>query len=140
MYPNPVERFNAVNDFHKSHLSSIKIPLCFDNHASTNLTGKVALLDVHFQSAKTITTVLNRFLPEALAANSEVWIVTGSGQHVGVGHQRRESGGVLSNAVKRYLEDHESEFGLEFRIGKDLSGGKNKVSGGAFLVRKSIST
>ncbi|KAL7456796.1 hypothetical protein ACHAWC_008555 [Mediolabrus comicus] len=140
MYPNPIERFNAVNAYHKPHLSTVKIPLCFDNHATNNSKGgKVALLDVHFQSAKTVIPVLNRFLPKAIAANNEVWIVTGSGQHVGVGHQRRESGGVLFNAVKKYLEEHEDELGLEFRIGKDTSGGKNKVSGGAFLVRKSIS-
>lgn len=140
MYPNPIERFNAVNAYHKPHLSTVKIPFCFDNHATNNSKGgKVALLDVHFQSAKTVTPVLNRFLPKAIAVNNEVWIVTGSGQHVGVGHQRRESGGVLFNAVKKYLEEHEDELGLEFRIGKDTSGGKNKVSGGAFLVRKSAS-
>eukprot|EP00984_Skeletonema_dohrnii_P009831 scaffold3785_cov101-Skeletonema_dohrnii-CCMP3373.AAC.7 len=134
---NPIERFNAVNDFHKAHLSTVKIPLCFESNGTKNSRGgKVALLDVHFQSAKTITPVLNRFLAKALSANSEVWIVTGSGQHVGVGHQRREGGGVLFNAVKRYLEEHEDDRGFEFRIGKDTSGGKNKVSGGAFLVRK----
>jgi len=65
-----------------------------------------------------------------------VWIITGSGHHVAVGHQRREGGGVLFNAVKRYLEDHEEEMEWEFRIGKDCSGGKNKTSGGALLVRK----
>ena len=62
--------------------------------------------------------------------------MTGSGHHVAVGHQRREGGGVLFNSVKRYLEDREEEMTLEFRIGKDTSGGKNKTSGGAFLVRK----
>lgn len=136
--PNPIDRFNAVNDYHKAHLSTVKIPLCFEssNGTVTSKGGKVALLDVHFQSAKTITTVLNHFLPKALSANSEVWLVTGSGQHVGVGHQRREGGGVLFNAVKRYLEEYEHEMRFEFRIGKDTSGGKNKVSGGAFLVRK----
>ena len=134
---NPIERFNAVNDYHKAHLSTVKIPLCFESSSTMNSrVGKVALLDVHFQSAKTVTPVLNRFLPKTLSANNEAWIVTGSGQHVGVGHQRREGGGVLFNAVKRYLEEHEDEMGLEFRIGKDTSGGKNKVSGGAFLVRK----
>jgi hypothetical protein len=134
---DPIERFNAVNDCHKAHLSTVNIPLCFDSNGKMNSSGgKVALLDVHFQSAKTITPVLNRFLPNALSSNNEVWIVTGSGQHVAVGHQRREVGGVLFNAVKRYLEEHEGEMGLEFRIGKDTSGGKNKVNGGAFLVRK----
>ncbi len=136
---DPIQRFNAVNDYHKEHLSSVQIPLCFESKSNGTVNsrgGKVALLDVHFQSAKTITPVLNHFLTRALSVNSEIWVITGSGQHVGVGHQRREGGGVLFNAVKRYLEEHEDEMGFEFRIGKDTSGGKNKVSGGAFLVRK----
>jgi len=142
LYPNPIERFNAVNQHHKSYLASVTIPKFFEdkgsNHSSRNKAkkGKVALLDVHFQSGKTITPVLNRFLTPALKRNDEVWVVTGSGHHVSVGHQRREGGGVLFNAVKRYLEDREEEMMLEFRIGKDTSGGKNKNSGGAFLVRK----
>ena len=158
LYPNPIERFKAVNNHHKSYLASVDIPLSFDNNSnnhnhnhnnnnrSTSPTtlfqqkGKVAVLDVHFQSAKTVTPVLNRFLVPALKKNYEVWIITGSGHHVAVGHQRREGGGVLFNAVKRYLEDHSEELALEFRIGKDTSGGKNKSSGGALLVRKAVAT
>ena len=144
LYPNPIERFKAVNNHHKSYLASVAIPLSFDNYningintgSSPNIKDKVAVLDVHFQSAKTIAPVLNRFLAPALKKNDEVWIITGSGHHVAVGHQRREGGGVLFNAVKRYLEEHEDELALEFRIGKDTSGGKNKSSGGALLVRK----
>lgn len=144
LFPNPIERFNAVNQHHKSYLSSVMIPLCFEKSGSNQShnegsKNKVTLLDVHFQSAKTITPVLNRFLSSALKKNDEVWIVTGSGNHVGVGHQRREGGGVLFNAVKRYLEDHEEDLPLEFRMGKDTSGGKNKSSGGAFLVRRRAS-
>eukprot|EP00581_Thalassiosira_minuscula_P001537 CAMPEP_0183736164 /NCGR_PEP_ID=MMETSP0737-20130205/48635_1 /TAXON_ID=385413 /ORGANISM="Thalassiosira miniscula, Strain CCMP1093" /LENGTH=555 /DNA_ID=CAMNT_0025970101 /DNA_START=144 /DNA_END=1811 /DNA_ORIENTATION=+ len=140
LYPNPIERFNAVNQHHKSYLASVSIPKCFEDAApnpnKAKIAGKVALLDVHFQSGKTITPVLNRFLTPALKKNDEVWVVTGSGNHVAVGHQRREGGGVLFNAVLRYLEEREAEMTLEFRIGKDTSGGKNKSSGGAFLVRK----
>jgi len=144
LFPNPIERFKAVNNHHKSYLASVTIPKYFENNTGSSQThrekskngGKVALLDVHFQSAKTITPVLNRFLVPALKKHDEAWIVTGSGHHVAVGHQRREGGGVLFNAVKRYLEDHEEEMALEFCVGKDTSGGKNKSSGGAFLVRK----
>lgn len=142
-YPNPIERFNSVNQHHKSYLASVTIPKCFEdadsdptNRDKSKSGGKVALLDVHFQSAKTITPVLNHFLNQALKCNDEVWVVTGSGHHVAVGHQRREGGGVLFNAVKKYLEEREKEMSLEFRIGKDTSGGKNKSSGGAFLVRR----
>ncbi len=149
LYPDPIDRFHAVNDFHKPYLANITIPLCFhiDNEDGSSTTtstssGKVALLDVHFQSAKTITTVLNHFLPSALKQNEEVWIITGSGHHVATGHQRRESGGVLFNAVKKYLEEKEENDNdggkddIEFRVGKDTSSGRNKISGGAFLVRK----
>eukprot|EP00578_Thalassiosira_sp_NH16_P010788 CAMPEP_0181121550 /NCGR_PEP_ID=MMETSP1071-20121207/24804_1 /TAXON_ID=35127 /ORGANISM="Thalassiosira sp., Strain NH16" /LENGTH=554 /DNA_ID=CAMNT_0023206389 /DNA_START=120 /DNA_END=1784 /DNA_ORIENTATION=- len=146
LFPNPIERFKAVNSHHKSYLASVTVPICFgDNYGSNQIrneksnkgSGKVALLDVHFQSAKTITPVLNRFLIPALKKNEEVWVVTGSGHHVAVGHQKREGGGVLFNAVKRYLEEREEDMAVEFRVGKDTSGGKNKCSGGAFLVRKS---
>jgi hypothetical protein len=142
LYPNAIERFKAVNNHHSSYLASVSIPLCFDSYRNNDNDiknkrgGKVALLDVHFQSAKTITPVLNRFLIPAVKKSDEVWIITGSGHHVTVGHQRREGGGVLFNAVKRYLEDHEEEMEWEFRVGKDCSGGKNKTSGGALLVRK----
>lgn len=164
LYPNPIERFKAVNNHHKSYLASVEIPLSFDtsnnsnnhNHSKNNSNnhksgstsptpsqqkGKVAVLDVHFQSAKTVTPVLNRFLIPALKKNDEVWIITGSGHHVAVGHQKREGGGVLFNAVKRYLEDQcDGINAIEFRIGKDTSGGKNKSSGGALLVRKVVGT
>jgi len=141
LYPNPIERFKAVNNHHKSYLASVTIPNYFDNNSGSSKnqgdkSNKVALLDVHFQSGKTITPVLNRFLVPALKKYDEAWIVTGSGNHVTVGHQRREGGGVLFNAVKQYLEDHEEEMSLEFCVGKDTSGGKNKSSGGAFLVRE----
>ena len=130
---DPIERFNQVNKFHQAHLSTVKIPSSFDcNSTNNSRDDRVTLLDVHFQSAKTIKPVLDYFLPRALSTNSEVWIVTGSGQHVGVGHQRRKDGGILFNAVKHYLEE---QHGLEFRVGKDMSGGRNKISGGAFLVR-----
>lgn len=143
LYPNPIERFNAVNQHHKPYLASVIIPRCFEDAATRPVksknngeNGKVALLDVHFQSGKTVAPVLDRFLRPALKRNDEVWVVTGSGHHVAAGHQRREGGGVLFNAVKRYLEDREDEMALEFRVGKDTSCGKNKSSGGAFLVRK----
>ncbi|KAL7526536.1 hypothetical protein ACHAXR_001530, partial [Thalassiosira sp. AJA248-18] len=30
LYPNPIERFNAVNNHHKSYLASVTIPKCFE--------------------------------------------------------------------------------------------------------------
>ena len=149
-YPDPIQRFNAVNDYHKSYLSNVKIPLCFDDDdddtdgfpssvRSRSSGGKVSLLDVHFQSKTTIRTVLDHFLVSSLRQNEEVWIITGSGHHVAKGHQKRESGGVLFNSVKEYLEELSElhDRNVEFRVGKDVSGGgrNSSVSGGAFLVR-----
>lgn len=144
-----MQRFIAVNNHHKSYLASVTIPKSCED-STTDSSDKsscysssrgVTLLDVHFQSAKTVVPVLDRFLPSALADNDEVWIITGSGHHVAVGHQRREdktaSGGVLYNAVRRYLEEREEDnnaVGWKFFLGKDTSGGKNTTSGGAFLV------
>lgn len=148
LYPDPIQRFIAVNDHHKTYLASVSIPKCFDATSSnfssinSNRGGKngenVTLLDVHFQSAKTVYPVLYRFLPQALKDNDEVWIITGSGSHIEAGHQRRgdKSGGVLFNAVKNFLLENEENMGMEYRVGKDTSGGKNAHSAGAFLVRK----
>ncbi|KAL7461651.1 hypothetical protein ACHAXS_002060 [Conticribra weissflogii] len=138
LYPDPIQRFIAVNGHHKSYLSTVTIPKSFDQDSANSRdsnNGSVALLDVHFQSAKTVSAILNEFLPPALTKNDEVWIITGSGHHVAVGHQRRETGGILFNAVKRYLEQQEEEMMLDFRIGKDARGG-NSSSFGAFLVRR----
>ena len=137
LYSNPMERFQAVNNHHKSYLASVTIPHCFDNTDNHCKGGKVTLIDCHFQSAKTIAPVLDRFLSVAVKKHDELWVVTGSGHHVAAGHQRRESGGVLFNAVMRYLEEREAlDKTFAFKVGKDTSGGRNKSSGGAFVVRK----
>mmetsp|Transcript_19767 Transcript_19767/g.46415 ORF Transcript_19767/g.46415 Transcript_19767/m.46415 type:complete len:512 (+) Transcript_19767:301-1836(+) len=137
-YPDPIERFVAVNAHHKTYLEGVTIPLSFNNHtdASTRRRkgGRVTLLDVHFQSANAINFVLDKFLHPALHKFDEVWIITGSGSHVGVGHQKRESGGVLYNAVQRYLAQQERDDSIEFRVGRYPAGGAR--SGGAFLVRR----
>lgn len=84
------------------------------------------VLDLHFQSMKTFPTVLNAILPGKLKDHSEVWIVTGTGNHVGRStHQK--SGGVLENAVIGWLESN----GYNFSRGKDKNG-----FGGALLVRR----
>ena len=136
-YPDPIKRFVAVNAHHKTYLAGVSIPLSFNNRtdASTQRRkgDRVTLLDVHFQSANAIKFVLDRFLRPALNKFDEVWIIAGSGSHVGVGHQKRESGGVLYNAVQRYLVQQERDNTLEFRVGKYPAGGAR--SGGAFVVR-----
>jgi hypothetical protein len=133
-HPDPIERFKAINQQHESHFASISIPTSLDG---SNPEGNVALLDVHFQSSKSIITVLNRFLPPALNQNEEVWIISGMGTHVEAGHQKRgnsQTGGVLFNSVKKYLMDKEATLGIEWRFGKEAVGAK--YANGSFLVRK----
>jgi len=141
LYPDPIDRFVAVNRHHTTVLKYRNIPLTLsrinNNDTTTDYNATaVTLLDVHFQSLNTVAIVLDQFLPPALSSHAEVWIVTGSGHHVGGGgsgsqgghnHQRREEGGVLFQAVRRYL----IEWDMAFWIGKDGVGN----FGGSFLVR-----
>lgn len=137
IYPDPIERFMAVNERHKSVLANRTIPRTFPNSGggdggisrSKRGGSGVALIDMHFQSAKTAEAVLDKFLTLALINHAECWIVTGSGHHVGSGHQKREERGVLFNVVRRYLDTNADT--LEHRIGKDGSGNR-----GAFVVRE----
>ena len=133
-HPNPIKRYNAINDQHKPYLASVTIPTSLQGSTPG---GTVALMDVHFQSAKSIITVLDRFLPLALDHSEEVWIISGLGTHIEAGHQKRgnaKTGGVLFNAVKKYLVEHEHEMGVEWRVGKEAAGAK--YANGSFLVRK----
>jgi len=120
LYPDPVARFIAVNEHHRQVLESRTIPTTL---ASPSDPPRVTLLDVHFQSARTVSEVLDEFLPKALDSHDEVWIVTGSGRHVAVGHQKKEKDGLLFNAVRRYL-DYLGRA-IDYRLGRD---------GGAIVV------
>jgi len=133
---DPIARFTTINERHATHLANIVIPTTLEGSTPG---GKVTLIDVHFQSAKSVVAVLNRFLPPALEESEEVWIIAGLGTHVEVGHQKRgnfKTGGVLFNSVKNYLFDNEEEMGIEWRYGKDGVGAKH--ANGSFLVSKNL--
>lgn len=133
-HPNPIERYVAINRQHESYLAGVNIPTSLEGSADG---GKVTLIDVHFQSAKSVITVLDQFLPTALNQNKEVWIIAGLGTHIEAGHQKRgnaKTGGVLFNAVKNYLMSNEGKMGVEWRLGKEAPGAK--YANGSFLVRK----
>ena len=75
------------------------------------------VLDLHFQSSKTFSVVLTEVLPVKLERNDKVWIVTGTGHHVGrKTHQK--GGGALESAVVKWL----TEQGYEFALGRDRNG------------------
>ena len=112
---DPIERYNAVNN-----------P---QNRAKQAAAGLPYVMDLHYQSVKTVPVVLASLLPQKLEESKlqqerGVWIVTGSGHHVNIqSHQKRN--GVLESAVLKWLQDE----GYEFFRGKDRNG-----HGGAIYV------
>lgn len=84
------------------------------------------VIDLHFQSTKTFPVVLVSVLPEKLAEFEEVWVVTGTGHHVG-SKTHQKGGGALERAVNAWL----TEEGYSFKAGRDRNG-----MGGAVLVKR----
>lgn len=87
----------------------------------------IAIMDLHFQSTKTFAVVLQKVLPDLLQHSSCVWIITGTGHHVG-SKTHQKGGGALESSVLQWLLDQ-----TEYRIfrGKDRNG-----QGGAILVKR----
>lgn len=90
------------------------------------------VIDLHFQSVKTFPIVLEIMLPLKLnksdsnADRHQVWIITGTGHHVG-SKTHQKGGGALESAVIAWLVDHN----YKFCRGKDKNG-----QGGALLVNR----
>jgi Smr domain len=86
------------------------------------------IIDLHFQSTKTFATVLEQILPQKLhtATDAGVWIITGTGHHVGT-KTHQKGGGALERSVIQWLQDE----GYSFAKGKDRNG-----LGGAILVKR----
>jgi len=115
---DPMERYRRVaqmNGAASRHGSNS------DHHAQHEI------IDLHFQSTKTFATVLEQVLPQKLQTATEagVWIVTGTGHHVG-SRTHQKGGGALERSVMQWLQDS----GYSFAKGKDRNG-----LGGALLVR-----
>eukprot|EP00797_Seminavis_robusta_P028373 Sro54_g031990.2 (335) ;mRNA; r:104936-105940 len=109
---DPMERYREVSRIHQE----------------TGHTPRTDVIDLHFQSTKTYAAVLEHVLPEKLAEsrnNNGVWIVTGTGHHVG-NKTHQKGGGILESAVMSWL----TEQGYEFWKGKDRNG-----HGGALFVK-----
>ncbi|GAX10006.1 hypothetical protein FisN_25Lh146 [Fistulifera solaris] len=85
-----------------------------------------SVIDLHFQSLKTFATVLETVLPQRLEMVEQVWIVTGTGHHVG-SRTHQKGGGALESAVLQWL----LEQGYRVFRGKDKNG-----QGGALLVKR----
>ena len=95
-------------------------------HAVSSTVRRQNVIDLHFQSTKTFSIVLQTILPPKLASHSEVWIITGTGHHVG-SRTHQKGGGALENVVMEWLTEH----GYKFARGRDRNG-----IGGALLVQR----
>jgi hypothetical protein len=84
------------------------------------------VVDLHFQSTKTFPVVLSTALPEKLAKFPQVWVVTGTGHHVGT-RTHQKGGGALESAVVEWLQQE----GYSFLRGRDRNG-----QGGAICVER----
>jgi hypothetical protein len=89
-------------------------------------TTRSDVIDLHFQSTKTFPVVLSTILPSMLGKMEEVWVVTGTGHHVG-SKTHQKGGGALERSVIQWLTDE----GYNFLRGKDRNG-----LGGALLVKR----
>ena len=75
------------------------------------------VVDLHFQSTKTFSHVLSNVLPLKFERHGQVWIVTGTGHHVG-SRTHQKGGGALETAVISWL----NEQGYEYAMGRDRNG------------------
>jgi len=127
-----LERFAAVNEpyaLRRQHAEGERVPLSVSAPLERR-TGQpppsAGVLDMHFQSTKTASYVLDEVLPRALVEYVEVWVITGTGHHTDTrSHQKSVGGGVLHAAVEAYLVSHN----YRYHLGKDRRG-----HSGAFLV------
>jgi hypothetical protein len=155
---DPIERFYEVNRSLAEKdcgVSASKDSSPASSSSSSSLRQhKVGVLDLHFQSARTVEIVLDTLLDSELAIISQakppkkdvsyssrisgggsenneekaVWLITGTGHHTGQTHVKA---GALFDAVEFYLING----AYEFAYGKDGSG-----RSGAFAVyRKKVS-
>ena len=90
------------------------------------------VIDLHFQSLQTFATVLDVILPEKLQQHRRVWLVTGTGHHVG-SRTHQKGGGTLERAVLDYLVEYYGPPRYSVQRGRDRNG-----QGGAVLVEQKV--
>lgn len=105
---DPMERFEAVN---KAFPRTV---------APLLSSGPVGLVDFHFQSVSTLSTIIEGTVGEARKWNGETWVITGRGAHVDSSSFQKQ-GGVIAKEVEDFLV----RKGIKYKEGK---------GGGAFLV------
>jgi Smr domain len=106
---DPIERYTTVS-------AAIQVP-------------RVDVIDLHFQSMKTFPIVLDTILPQKFRTMSEVWIITGTGHHVGT-RTHQKGGSTLENAVLDYLLSNFNSDEYTISKGRDRNG-----QGGAIFIQ-----
>jgi Smr domain len=120
--PIPREIWN-VTENRDAAMFTIENPL--ERYAAVQRQNpRDTVMDLHYQSLKTFPIVLETLLDGLLEQHGGIWIVTGTGHHVGR-RTHQKSGGALEAAVMAYLTEHE----YSFKRGKDKTG-----LGGALFV------
>jgi hypothetical protein len=118
---NPIERFAYVNSKAKPAPSIVDNEGCF-------------VLDLHFQSTKTVQVVLNQIFPQCIkylssdfgTTGNNIWLITGAGSSVPKGHQAR--GGVLYDFVLTAVVDLAAKHdGLSVSEGIAPGGAKGAI-------------
>ncbi len=116
---DPLARFVEVNRPHERRGAAVPLSV-------STCAGSAAVLDLHFQSVRSVAVVLEKLLEPALARHAEAWLLTGSGHHSdSASHQRVVAGGVLHGAVREWLD----WWGYSYHEGADARG-----FSGSFLV------
>jgi hypothetical protein len=95
-------------------------------HRVASRVVRLDVIDLHFQSTKTFAIVLATIIPQKLSQLDEVWVVTGTGHHVGT-KTHQKGGGALERAVMAWLLAE----GYSIAKGRDRNG-----MGGAILVKR----
>ncbi|GMH93200.1 hypothetical protein TrVE_jg9574 [Triparma verrucosa] len=96
--PDPLARYTAVNTPPHGPITP-------------TFSSPCVKIDLHYQSQSTFSTVLDSVLPPALKLGGEVWIITGRGNHVN-SNSFQQRGGILFEAVKSYVEEHNHRYAL----------------------------
>jgi Smr domain len=107
-------------------------------HVVAATTSRADVMDLHFQSLQTFAIVLETILPSKLQQYSAVWIVTGTGHHVGT-KTHQKGGGALEAAVLDYLQSEASPLRHLIASGYTVSQGRDRNGQGGALQVQSTS-
>lgn len=123
----PHEQRNASAFYIADPLERYQAVMSNDGVNKKNINNN-NVIDLHFQSLQTFAVVLDAILPTKLQrGNDRVWIVTGTGHHVGT-KTHQKGGGALEAAVLDYVLTQFPCYTVS--RGRDRNG-----KGGALLVQ-----